>query len=116
MEVGEKNESRHGIEFFSRGADGRIEMTPQFADRHQDEDDMSKDGLPAGIDDLASDFGDEPMKRVEEAVLLGIDDIPHLSRNSLSGMIVKYRKATANVKWKNGVNYDILRGCDELSG
>jgi hypothetical protein len=76
-EVGEEDEAGHGIEFFGGSAEGVTEMLGELADRHDFEDDVSKDALPAAGDDLDACGRYDPLEGVKEAVLSGIDGMDH---------------------------------------
>ena len=81
-EVGEEDESGHGIEFFGGSAEGFAEVLGEVIDGHDLKDDMPKDPLPTVADDLASGRWNNPLEGVEEAVLSGVDGMNHGGRNS----------------------------------
>ncbi len=82
-EVGEEDETGHGVEFFGGSACGVAEVLGELSDGHDIEDGMSKDPLPAVSDDGPSGRRNNPLERVEESVLSGVDGMDHGGRNSM---------------------------------
>ena len=62
--------------------EGVAEVFAEFADGHQFEQDVPEDALPSFLNEFATSQRDDPFKRVEEAVLSGVDDINHGGCNS----------------------------------
>jgi hypothetical protein len=58
-------------------------MVGEFGDGHEFQEDVSEDALPARGDDPLADGRDDPLERVEEVVLSGVDGVDHGRRNSL---------------------------------
>ena len=83
VEVGEEDESRHGIEFFGGRACGVAEVFGEVSDGHEFEEDLSEDALPAGFDDFPTGGWDDAVEGVEESVLSRVDEVDHGGRNSL---------------------------------
>ena len=83
-EVGEKDEAGRGIEFFGGCAEGLTEVFGEFANGQDFEDGMSEDPLPTVFDNRPAGRWNNPLKRVEEAILSGVDEMDHIERNSLS--------------------------------
>src|SRR3954453_19808126 len=84
-EVGEEDESGHGLEFFGGGACGVTEVLGELVDGHDFEDGMSKDPLPTVGDDRPAGGWNHPLEGVEDAVLSGVDGMDHGRRNSFTG-------------------------------
>jgi hypothetical protein len=61
-----------------------VKVLCEFIDRHEWEEDMPEDGLPAVSEDLPTGWGYDPLEGVEEAILSGIDGMDHRGRNSFS--------------------------------
>src|SRR3954453_14060682 len=100
-EVGEEDESGHGIEFFGGGACGVTEVLGELVDGQDLEDGMSEDPLPTVSDDRPTGRRNDPLERVEEAVLSGVDGMDHGGRNSLSGnyLSIEWRPGKSREKW-----------------
>ena len=58
-------------------------MWGQCADGHHFKQDMPKDPLPTVSDDPPAGRWNNPLERVEKAVLSGVDGMNHGGRNSL---------------------------------
>ena len=71
-------------------AEGVAEVFREVTDGHQFEQYVSEDGLPAVRNDLLPCRWDDPLERVEESVLSGVDGVDHGGRNSLFRKILKY--------------------------
>jgi hypothetical protein len=80
-------------------------MLSQFGDGEQFEDDMSEHPLPAAVQDLPGEWREQPLEGVKEAVLSGIDDIPHGGRNSFDGLDFSIEMCPRHVKRKMLINY-----------
>jgi hypothetical protein len=72
-EVGEEDESGHGIKFFGGSTKGVAEVFGEVSHRHEFEEDMSEDALPAVFDDFPSGGWDDTLERVEESILSWVD-------------------------------------------
>lgn len=82
VEIGEEDEPSHRIEFFGGLAAIGAEMLSEMGNGKEVEDGMAKEALPTLFNGLASDWGEESQKGVEQAFLRGIDDVSHSERNS----------------------------------
>jgi hypothetical protein len=58
-------------------------MAGEFGDRQQAEDRVTEEPLPSGLKDADGGRREEALKRVDEAGLSGVVDLPHFGRNSL---------------------------------
>ena len=54
-EVGEEDEPGHGVELLGGGAEGVAEVSSEFGDGHDLEEDVAKDALPSVGDDPPPD-------------------------------------------------------------
>ena len=62
-----------------------MEMLGQFSSGEQFEDGVTEESLPAGLEDSLGGIREEANVGVKKASLSGIDEVPHIGRNSLFG-------------------------------
>ena len=82
-EVGEEDDTGHGVEFFGGGAGEFAESSEQFSDGHFFEEDMPEQGLPSLGDNFGASWSDELFEGVEKSLLSRIDFVNHGERNPL---------------------------------
>src|SRR5208282_3800892 len=79
LELLQEEQAGDGIEFLGGSAHDGVEVFGEAADGHQLEQGLAKDALPAGVNPLAAERGNDAVVGVKQATLLWINTVAHIS-------------------------------------
>ena len=85
LELHDEDQPTHGVEFFGRLAEHRIEVPFDRVDRHQPQDGLAKDMMPAAEQLLVGQRRQDVLIDVKEPILSRVVEVLHGRRNSFCG-------------------------------